>query len=250
MEISRYFTERRTIRRYDSEREVSQDILTAMLEKAAHAANTGNMQLYSVVVTTDREEIAALAPCHFNQPAATGAKAVLTFCVDLNRFNHWCRLNDAIPGMNNLQGFLWAVMDTTIFAQQFCTIAELDGLGTCYLGTTTYNAEAISEILSLPEEVVPVLTVTVGYPAEKPELQDRLPIESIVNFGCYHEANDAEIEKIYSEKENLPESKKFVEENKKENLAQVYADVRYPREGNEHFSRVYREFLKAKGIGI
>ena len=45
-----------------------------MLEDAARAANTGNMQTYSVIVSTDPEEIARLAPAHFNQPAITGAK--------------------------------------------------------------------------------------------------------------------------------------------------------------------------------
>lgn len=250
MDTSNYFSTRRTIRKYDSSRQVSIGLIDKMLEDAARAANTGNMQTYSVIVSTDPEEIARLAPAHFNQPAITGAKAVLTFCIDFNRFNRWCRINGTEPGLNNLQGFTWGVIDTSLFAQQFVTIAEMNGLGTCYLGTTTYNAGQIAEELGLPADVVPVITVTVGYPAESPELQERLPISSIVHHSKYVNQSDDELREIYSEKENLESSKQFVKENNKENLAQVFAEVRYPRAANEQFSRVYKEYLKNQGIAL
>lgn len=250
MDTSNYFSTRRTIRRYEPSRPVSIELIDKMLEDAARAANTGNMQTYSVIVSTDPEEIARLAPAHFNQPAITGAKAVLTFCIDFNRFNRWCRINGTEPGLNNLQGFTWGVIDTSIFAQQFVTIAEINGLGTCYLGTTTYNAGQIAETLGLPSDVVPVITVTVGYPAESPELQERLPIGAIVHHCRYVNPSDDELLEVYSEKENFESSKQFVKENNKENLAQVFAEVRYPRAANEQFSRVYKEYLKNQGIAL
>ncbi|MDE5826420.1 MAG: nitroreductase family protein [Duncaniella sp.] len=250
MNTPAYFANRRTIRKYDQDRPVDIELINRMLDEAARSANTGNMQTYSVVVTTDPDEIAKLAPAHFNQPAIKGAKAVLTFCLDFNRFNRWCRINNTDPGLNNLQGFTWGVIDTSIFAQQFVTIAEINGLGTCYLGTTTYNAEPIAEVLGLPSDVVPVITVTVGYPAESPELQERLPIDAIVHHGQYKNPTDDELREIYAEKEALPSSKQFVKENNKENLAQVFAEVRYPRSANEQFSRVYKEFLKNQGIAL
>lgn len=250
MNIPEYFSNRRTIRKYDQTRPVPTELIDNMLESAARAANTGNMQTYSVIVSTDPDEISRLAPAHFNQPAIANAKAVLTFCLDFNRFNRWCRINNADPGLNNLQGFTWGVIDTALFAQQFCTIAELNGLGTCYLGTTTYNAEPISEALDLPSDVVPVVTVTIGYPAEEPQLQDRLPIEAIVHHGKYKNPTDTDLQGIYAAEEANPASKAFVKQNGKENLAQVFADIRYPRSANEQFSRVYKEFLKNKGIPL
>ncbi|MCM1138785.1 MAG: nitroreductase family protein [Duncaniella sp.] len=250
MNIDKYFSTRRTVRRYDSSHDVSESEILKMLEAAAQAPNTGNMQIYSVIITKDEEQKKLLAPTHFNQPSVMGASAVLTFCIDLNRFNRWCQINDAIPGMNNLQGFTWGIIDATIFAQQFCTIAEMNGLGTCYLGTTTYNAEAIAKALSLPESVIPVITLTVGYPAENPEISDRLPIKAIAHSEHYYQADASEISRIYAEKEQLPSSHQFVEENGKENLAQVFAEVRYPKEANEHFSHVYKEFVKNQGIQL
>ena len=245
-----YFSTRRSIRAYDPDRPVSDELLSDLLGQAIQAPNTGNMQIYSVIVTREPERLAAIAPAHFNQPAIRSAKVALTFCLDLNRFDRWCRLGGAEPGLGNLQGFTWGVIDTAIFAQQFCTLAEMDGLGTCYLGTTTYNAEAIAEQLKLPQGVIPVITVTVGWPAEKPPVQPRLPLGAVMHFEEYHDPTDAELAGIYADEESLPENRRFVEENDKRNLAQVFAEVRYPREQAEHFSRVYKEFLKSRGISL
>ena len=245
-----YFQNRRTIRKYDAAKPVSLELIDSLLEKAAQAPNTGNMQIYSVVVTTSPEGIKALGPAHFNQPAIANAPCVLTFCLDFNRFNKWCEASNCEGGLNNLQGFTWGVMDTAIFAQQFVTLAEMNGLGTCYLGTTTFNAELIKETLDLPKGVVPVITVTVGYPAEDPGLTQRLPLKAIVHHEKYADPTFEQVKELYAEEESLPVNKKFVEENGKENLAQVFAQVRYPKEMDEQFSRVYLEFLKNQGISL
>ena len=134
-----YFTNRRTIRNY-TDQKISRAELNALIEAASHAPTTGNMQLYSVVVTQDEEGKRRLAPAHFNQPTVESAGAVLTFCADFNRFIKWCEQRDAQAGYDNFQAWMWSVEDTMIFAQQFVTLAEMSGLGTCYLGTTTYNA--------------------------------------------------------------------------------------------------------------
>ncbi|MDE5752684.1 MAG: nitroreductase family protein, partial [Duncaniella sp.] len=99
-----YFKNRYSVRAYDQTKEVPAELIDTLLATATHAPNTGNMQTYSVVVTRDPARIADLAPAHFNQPAIRSAKAVLTFCLDCNRFNTWCRINNTEPGLDNLQG--------------------------------------------------------------------------------------------------------------------------------------------------
>ena len=129
--------ERRTIRQY-LDKEIDDRLLNELLETAFRAPTTGNMQVYSVVVTRTQENKERLAPAHFNQPTVTHAPVVLTFCADFNRFVKWCELNHAQPGYDNFQSFVTAAIDALLVAQQFCTAAELSGLGCCYLGTTTY----------------------------------------------------------------------------------------------------------------
>lgn len=75
---------------------------------------------------------AQLAPAHFNQPMVTSAPVVLTFCADFNRFSKWCRQRKAEPGYDNLLSFMNAMTDALLVTQNFCTIAEDKGLGTCF----------------------------------------------------------------------------------------------------------------------
>lgn len=243
MTTSEYFNNRHTVRKYQ-EKEIPESLIKEILTAASHAPNTGNMQWYSVVITRDKANKETLAPAHFNQPSVTGASAVLTFCIDLRRFEHWCDINRAVPGFNNFQSFVAAIIDTSIFAQQACTIAELSGLGTCFLGTTTYNAPQIAEALRLPERVVPVITLTLGYPtdAEPSGPTTRLPVEAIMHNETYTDPTDEQIRSWYNKIEE--ESQHFVDENSKETLAQVFTDIRYPRQSAEYFSKVYLDFLK------
>ena len=241
--MAQYSMSRRTVRAYSS-REVPSQLIDRLLEEASHAPTTGNMQLYSVIVTRDEEGKRALAPLHFNQPQVTGCSAVLTFCVDLNRFVRWCEVNQAEAGFDNLQSLLYGILDTALFAQQFNTLAEINGLGCCYLGTTTFTAPKIAEALNLPKRVIPLTTITVGYPEGETAVSDRLPLDAIRHEGAYTQYSDADIHRIYAEKEALEENRRFILENQKQTLAQVYADVRYPRANNEAFSAVLTEFLK------
>src|SRR5574344_425296 len=159
----------KSIRKY-TQQEISDKLLTEILEAGTRASNTGNMQVYSIVVSRSEEIKNALAPAHFNQPMITNAPVVLTFCADFNRFKLWCRQRNAEPGYDNFESFITAAIDASLVAQNVCLAAEAKGLGICYLGTTTYNPDKIIETLKLPQGVVPITTVTLGYPDETPEL--------------------------------------------------------------------------------
>lgn len=237
----------RTIRKYLN-REITETILTDILECGIHSSNTGNMQLYSIVVTRQFEKKRELAPLHFNQAMVTSAPVVLTICFDVNRFNVWCRLNNTFTDFNNLLWLLNGVIDSSILAQNLCIAAESKGLGICYLGTTIYNAPEIIETLKLPAGVIPVSTLTIGYPEVIPDLTDRLPLDAILHHETYNNYTDAQIIDYYKAKEELESSKQFVSENQKQNLAQVYAEVRYKSADNIFFSGKLRKLLEEQGF--
>lgn len=238
---------RRTIRKYQ-EKDIAPDLLNDLLEASFRSSTMGGMQLYSVVVTRDADKKAALSPAHFNQPMVKGAPVVLTFCADFRRFSAWCQQRNAVPGYDNLMSFLNATMDTLLVAQTFCTLAEEAGLGICYLGTTTYNPEMIIDALNLPELVFPITTVTVGYPAETPAQVDRLPTEAIIHAENYHDYTPQDIDGLYAYKESLEENKRFIAENGKETLAQVFTDVRYTKKDNEFMSENLLKVLRRQGF--
>lgn len=237
----------RSIRKY-KEQAIPVSDIEEMLAAGTRASTTGNMQVYSIVATTNAEIKEKLWACHFKQDMVKEAPVVLTFCADFNRFNKWCRQSKAEPGYNNFLSFVTAAIDALLVAQNTCVAAEDKGYGICYLGTTTYMADKIIDILKLPKGVVPVTTVTVGIPNESPELTDRLPIEAVIHKETYHDYTADDIKQLYHEKDNAEQYKKFVEENGKETLAQVFTDVRYKKADNEFFSGKLLEVLQNQGF--
>ena len=245
--ITDILLERRTIRKYTSDL-VDDSLLNELLTMGCRASTTGNMQLYSIIVTRDDERKKELAPLHFNQKMITEAPVVLTFCADFNRFSKWCILRKADPGYDNFLSFFTAALDAILVAQTVCVAAESKGLGICYLGTTTYMAHKLIEVLKLPKGVVPVTTVTLGWPADKPDQVDRLTLEAIVHNESYENYTDDALESYYREKEERSDSKQFIKENNKLTLAQVFTDIRYKKSDNIHFSGVFLQVLKDQGF--
>ena len=238
---------RRTIRKY-SERKVSDELLNRLLTEASRTQTMGNLQLYSVVVTRSDEMKARLAPAHFNQPMVTGAPVVLTICADFNRTSVWARNRKAEPGYDNFLSFQNAAIDALLYTQTLCNLMDEEGLGYCYLGTTVYMPQMIIDVLQLPKLVMPVATLTVGWPAEEPPLSDSLPLESFVHSETYHDYTPQDIDTYYIYKEQLEENRHFVDINHKETLAQIFTDIRYTKKDNEAMSKGLMEALKQQGF--
>jgi FMN reductase (NADPH) len=219
---------RRTIRQYTA-KPVDDDLLNQVLEAGCRTSTTGNMQVYSIIITRDKKNKEILLPLHFGQKMVTEAPVVLTFCADFNRFSKWCRLRGADAGYDNFLSFMTAAIDALLVAQTVCIAAEAKGLGICYIGTTTYMAHKIIEALELPKGVVPVTTVTLGWPAENPEQVDRLPLSAVLHKETYKDYSEADINGYYVEKENR-------------------ADVRYKKTDNIYFSNTLLQVLKDQGF--
>ncbi len=236
-----------TIRKF-KEKNIEPSLLKSILYSGTKASTTGNMQLYSIVVSKEKNQREKLLPLHFGQPVAKNAPVLLTFVADFNRFSKWCELSKAEPGYNNFLSFYTASIDALLVAQNVCIAAENNGLGICYLGTTTYNAQDIIDVLELPKLTFPVTTVAIGYPDEFPELTDRIPLNGIIHSEKYTDYSNEVISDLYSAKEALESSKNFVKENDLKSLAQVFTDVRYKKADNEFFSTKMLETIKNQGF--
>ena len=238
---------RATVRKYTS-RPVGDELLNSLLEKASHTQTMGNLQLYSVIVTRDEAMKERLAPAHFSQPMVTGAPVVLTFCADFRRTTDWALNRQGHPGYDNFLSYQNALTDALLFCQCFCDLAESEGLGLCFLGTTVYNPQLIIDVLRLPSLTFPVATITLGWPDETPQPSDRLPLEAFVHNETYNPYSPERIDAIYANKESLPENCHFVEVNGKETLAQVFTDIRYTAEANHAMSITLDDAIRRQGF--
>lgn len=237
----------RSIRKYQ-DRDIPQDVLDKILEAGIRASNTGNMQVYSVVVTRSAEMKEKLSPLHFNQPMIKQAPVVLTIAADVQRFHHWCAIHKAEKSYDNFLWFVCGCIDSTLFAQNIAVAAESYGLGLCFLGTTLYNAEEIAQVLEMPEGVIPINTITLGYPAENPPLTDRLPLKAVVHDEKYRAESDRDIRDLYYQMDHSDLTKKLLEENDLPNLAQIFTTKRYTKKDNMAISEKLLDFLRRGGF--
>lgn len=238
---------RKSIRKYTSQ-PVSDELLNSLLSEAEHTQTMGNLQLYSVVVTRSEAKKQELAPAHFNQPMVTSAPVVLTFCADYNRTTQWALHRKAHPGYDNFLSYQNAATDALLFCQRFCDLAEAAGLGLCFLGTTIYQPLAIIKALQLPRLVMPVATITLGWPDEEPASSERLPLSAIRHDETYQPVTAETIDRDYAEKESLPINQEFVRINSVETLAQVFADIRYKASDCEAMSATLLQALQHQGF--
>ena len=77
--------EHRSIRKY-KDTPIPKDKLDHILKAAIRTSTTGNMQVYSIIVTQDIEKRKALHKIHFGQDMVLEAPVLLTFNADFNRF--------------------------------------------------------------------------------------------------------------------------------------------------------------------
>jgi nitroreductase len=237
----------RSIRKFKPET-VNQDTVKQILNCGTRASTTGNMQVYSIIVTSDTAIKEKLWEAHFKQNMVIQAPIIITFCADFNRFNLWCKLRKADPGFDNFLSFFTASIDALLVAQNVCIAAEANNLGICYLGTTTYMAEKIIEILKLPKGVIPVTTVVLGHPDESPVLTDRLPLQAVIHENVYKNYSEEDINHYYFQKENSELTKELLKINNKETLAQIYTDKRYTKNDNILFSQSLLSILEKQGF--
>ncbi|MBR3773086.1 MAG: nitroreductase family protein [Alistipes sp.] len=237
----------RSIRKFKST-PIPEEELRELLEAASRASTCGNMQLYSLIVTRDKAMREKLLPCHFGQQMVVEAPCVVTVCADIHRFSMWCRQREAEPAYDNYAWFLTAAIDALLAAQNLTIAAEAQGLGICYLGTTLYTAGEIVKVLNLPKGVLPITTIVLGYPDEKPELTDRLPLDAVVHFEHYNDYTAAEIDELWAEREESELTKQLLRENKLPNLARIFTERRYVKEDNLAISRAYLALMKEHGF--
>lgn len=176
-----------------------QAVPTAAVELAISAAQSAptssNLQAWSVLAVEDKDRKARINAVAGNQKQIDQAPLLLVWLADLSRLRNITKTK-GLPaeGLDYLESFLLAVIDTTLAAQNAVLAFESLGLGTCYIGALRNNPEAISKELALPEEVFPVFGLTVGYPdpAIATDIKPRLPRSSILHREQYTTSSDNE----------------------------------------------------------
>ncbi|MEL7470485.1 MAG: nitroreductase family protein [Pseudomonadota bacterium] len=231
-------------RAYDPDRPVDPDLVRTLCGVALSAPSKSDLQQRDIVVVSDpaiRAELDAITGFDW-QP---GAPVLLIFCANHERM-HVCHRMADIPMTNNhLDGFFNASVDAGIVLATFVTAAERVGLGTCPLSVLRNRAAQVSELLGLPDRVIPVAGLTVGWPARPPRIAPRLSLAATVHenrFGADIEAGIREYDQRRGSPPRQRDPDRFGEKSGygwSDDKARQYADPQRDDWG---------EFVRAKGF--
>jgi nitroreductase len=176
----------RSVRRF-LDRPVERDLLESLIRCGQGAATSSFIQAYSVIRVTRVEARSTIAAAAGGQVWIERAPEFLVFCADLRRIDAACQR----AGKGPLEGFtehgLAAVVDVALMAQNVLLAAESQGLGGVFIGGIRNAPQVVAERLELPDLVVPVFGMCLGWPDEDNEVKPRMPVDFVLHQDSYRD---------------------------------------------------------------
>jgi len=164
---------------------ISEDMIETIVSAAQRASTSSNLQTYSVIVTTESENLEKLAKISSNQEHVRTAPVFLTWCADLARLQKACLMRNYEQNTSFLENFLIASVDAVLAAQNAALAAESLGLGICYIGGIRNNPGEVIKLFELPKLVFPITGMTIGWPDGESQIRPRLPLNAIMHREKY-----------------------------------------------------------------
>ncbi|MBU3957005.1 nitroreductase family protein [Patescibacteria group bacterium] len=168
MEVFEAIKKRRSIRRFDPTKEVTDKQIEKFLEAARWAPSAGNLQSWFFVVVKNKKTKQELAKATLGQDFVAQAPVVIVSCADLER---------SASRYGGRGEKLYAFQDATIANQNIWLAATEMGLGAVWVGA--FDENEVSRILNLPSHLRPIAILPIGYPAESPSPPSRRSITEI-----------------------------------------------------------------------
>lgn len=171
--------------------------LETLVAAGQSAATSSNLQTWSVVSITDPECKAQSAILSGDQDFIRQAPLFLVFCADLSRLTRVSEQH-GMPGtgLEYTEMFLMASIDAALAAQNASVAAESLGLGICYVGAIRNNPRDIASLLGLPDRVVALFGLAVGFPdpANAASVKPRLGLDEVLHREKWGDDREKQVE--------------------------------------------------------
>ena len=171
---------RKSVRKY-TDRKLSTEELETIVRAGQQAPFAS--QLYSVIYSTEG-------------PIAFGAPIWFVICVDVYRLERFMKLRGWDIVTSDLTLLLLGMQDAAYMAENMVMAAESLGIGSCFLGAVSSSAariEALSERFGLPDRVLPMVELVMGYPDEDFPPRPRYPLAFTLFENRYPELSDDDV---------------------------------------------------------
>jgi nitroreductase len=166
-------------------RPVKPALLRLLCACALSAPSKSDLQQADIIVLRDKskqDSIAALLP---EMSWIREAPIFLIFLADGLRLVEIARLRNKPFPNDHLDLFFNATVDSAIVLATFMRAAAAVGLGCCPISAIRDHAEVVSGLLELPQRVIPVAGLCLGWPAEPSRITPRLGLELTLHEDRY-----------------------------------------------------------------
>jgi nitroreductase len=178
----------RTHRRY-LDRPIEPALLRLLCAAALSAPSKSDLQQADILVVRDTTLRSALADLLPDMPWVREAPVFLVFLANGRRLKQIAALRGKPFPNDHLDQFFNAALDAGLVLATFLRAANAVGLGCCPISVIRDHAAAVSALLRLPERVIPVAGMSVGWPAEESGITARLPLDLTVHEDRYDEGD-------------------------------------------------------------
>jgi len=278
MNLYKLMMKRRSVRIF-KDQEIPESIIEQLIDVANNAPSGGNIQPLSILLVRSVEGREKLAELAGDQPWVRNAPLSMIFCLDFYRLKQWAGMCETdFRGEQALNHFLIAYADLMAAAQNVVILAENFGLGSVYIGSIQIEIDKVREFFKIPDYVLPLMVLSMGYPKSIPQHIPKLKKEVILHHETYRKPEESEIRRAFDEKygvmdQNIEKylekafieaieaekqgTSKYVERVKKEmkrldiqNNAQFLFKVRYPTKVMVRMNQRILQSIKNAGFEI
>ena len=176
--------ERSVCRKYRPD-PVPEAVVRLLCATALAAPTKSDLQQATLIRVADPAKRAAITSLLPRSPWLAGAPEFFVFCADGRRFRRLFEKRNAAFVNDHLDAFFNATVDAALALGAFVAAAELAGLGTCPISQIRDHVATIDALLELPDWVVPVAGLALGYPEAKEPLSARLALSATVHTDRY-----------------------------------------------------------------
>ena len=180
---------RRSVHRRYLARDVAPDLLRLLCACALSAPSKSDLQQADILIIRDKTRQRAIADLLTEMPWVTEAPVFLVFLANGRRLQQISQLRGKPFPNNHLDLFFNATVDAAIVLATFLRAADAIGLGCCPISVIRDHARVIGEMLALPDKVVPVAGLTVGWPADAGGITPRLPLDLTLHEERFEEGD-------------------------------------------------------------
>jgi nitroreductase len=178
----------RTHRRY-LDRPVEPALLRLLCAAALSAPSKSDLQQCDILIVRKPELRTAIGDLLPDMPWVGSAPAFLVFLANGRRLKEIAALRQKPFPNDHLDQFFNAAVDAGLVLATFLRAASAVGLGCCPISVIRDHAAKVSELLRLPDRVIPVAGMSVGWPAEESGITARLPLSLTVHEDRYDEGD-------------------------------------------------------------